>query len=353
MNTYIWTNSYSEEKAKMRKVTVHFNSVLPHFTQLLTGLQYLKDRNLIDLQYRLNIFEFPPYIFKVEVDGRQLFFDMADNSIIHTEIYDRADYYIKRMLLKSDFKRKNKLLPFGLNYGVYYKDNYLKTLFFKDWKFMKYSLRYSKTASKILNIKNGIHTCELSKMHSLPSRGRNIVFRSRLWDPSRNICGTKKEEREIMNRERIELQNSLQRIYENKFRGGIETDPYSKNMARDYLLSKEEYHKKNYLQLLKKSSIGIVNQGLEKSIGWKFGEYISHSLAIITTPINEYQLLGPLKEEEHYFSFKTAEECLKKTDLLFSNDKLRMEMQQANVEYYRQWLHPGQKILKIFELIDL
>ena len=53
---------------------------------------------------------------------------------IHPGIYDRADYYIKRMLLKSDYRSNNKLLPFGLNYGVYYKNNYLKTLFLKDWK---------------------------------------------------------------------------------------------------------------------------------------------------------------------------------------------------------------------------
>ena len=69
------------------KVTVYFNSVLPHFTQLLTGLEYLKEKNLINLEYRLKKFEFPSYIFKVEVDGRQLFFDMADSSEVHTEIY--------------------------------------------------------------------------------------------------------------------------------------------------------------------------------------------------------------------------------------------------------------------------
>lgn len=335
----------------MRKVTVHFNSVLPHFTQLITGLEYLKDKNKIQLNYRLNKFEFPPYIFKVEVDGLQLFFDMADNSEIHSGIYDRADYYLKRMLLKSDLKNKNKLLPFGLNYGVYYKNNYLRTLFLKDWKLIKYSLRFSSTASKILNIKNCIQTSELSQMQSLPYPGKMVVFKSRLWDPSRNTTGRKKEEREIMNKERIELQNSLKIVYGDKFRGGIETDPYSKQMGRDYLLSEDEYHKKNYLQLLKKSSIGIVNQGLEKSIGWKFGEYISHSLAIITTPIDEYKLLGPLKEEKHYFTFRSTEECLQKTELLFSNDRLRTEMQKANRAYYQHWLHPGEKILRILELI--
>ncbi len=335
-----------------KKVILYFNSVLPHFTQLLTGLEYLKDKNLIDLEYRFKKFEFPPHIFKVEVDGRVLFFDMADNSEINAGIYDRADYYLKRMLLKSDFESRNKLLPFGLNYQVYYKNNYLKTLFLKDRKLLKYSLRFSNTASKLLNIKDCIQNNELSKMQSLPFPGKKIVFRSRLWDPGRTITDWKKEERDILNKDRIELHRSLKRVYTEDFRGGIQKDAFTKDLDNNVLLSKADYHKRNYLKILKNSSVGIVNQGLENSISWKFGEYVSHSLAVVTTPIDEYQLLGPLREEEHYLTFRSPEECLEKTDLLYSNDQLRMEMQLANHAYYEHWLHPGNKLLRIFELIN-
>ncbi len=335
-----------------KKVILYFNSVLPHFTQLLSGLEYLREKKLIDLEYRLKKFEFPPYIFKVEVDGRQLFFDMADNSEIHTGIYERADHYIKRMLLKTDFKSRDKLVPFGLNYQVYYKNNYLKTLFLKDHKLLKYSLRFSGTASKLLNIKDCIRNNELSRMQSLPFPGKKIVFRSRLWDPGRTITDWKKEERDILNKDRIELHRYLKKAFAEDFRGGIQRDAFSRNLGKEILLSKSEYHKRNYLKILKNSSIGIVNRGLENSISWKFGEYISHSLAVVTTPIDEYQLLGPLKEEEHYLTFRSSEECFEKTDLLYNNDQLRMEMQRANRAYYEQWLHPGEKLLRIFECIN-
>lgn len=335
----------------MRKIIVHFNSVLPHFTQLLTGLQYLEDKNLIDLEYRLKKFEFPAYIFKVEVDGCQLFFDMADNSHINPEILERSDFYIKRMLLKSDYRSNKKILPFGLNYGVYYKNNYLRSLFFRDRKLLKYSLRFSVLGSRLLNIKNGIGTCELSTLQSLPFQGKRIVFRSRLWDPARTDNPWKKEERLILNKQRIALQESLKETYKTAFKGGIHREAFTKDLPQDLLLSDADYHKKNYLRMLRNSSIGIVNQGLEDSIGWKFGEYISHSLAVVTTPIDKYQLLGPLKEEEHYLTYRSSEECLEKTHMLFTNNILRREMQRANRSYYESWLHPGKKLLKIFQLI--
>lgn len=336
-----------------KKVILYFNSALPHFTQLLTGLEYLKDKDFIHLQYRLKKFEYPPYIFKVDIDGRQLFFDMADNSEIHSGIYDRADHYIKRMLLKSDFEKKKKLVPFGLNYGVYYRNNYLRTLFLKDRSFLRYSLRFSGIASKVLKIKDCINNNELSIMQSMPYSGRNILFRSRLWDPERTDIVWKKEERQVMNKERIELQYSLKKNFGDEFRGGIQSESFTENLSKEMLLSKDEYHKSNYLDILKNSSIGIVNQGLEDSIGWKLGEYISHSLAVITTPIDKFKLLGPLKEEEHYLTFRSPEECIEKTYRLFMNDHFRLEMQRANRAYYEHWLHPGEKLLRIFELIDL
>lgn len=334
----------------MQKVIVHFNSALPHFTQLLTGLQYLQDKNIIDLQYRRKKFEFPTYIFKVEVDGRQLFFDMADSSKINPEILEQSDFYIKRMLLKSDYRSNQKILPFGLNYGIYYKNKYLRSLFIKDPTLLKYSLRFSIVGSKLFNIKNGIGTCELSKMESLPFPGKQIVFRSRLWDPGRTDSSWKKDERLTMNEQRIALQQSLKQTYGTAFKGGIKQEAFTQGLREDMLLSDADYHKKSYHRILRSSSIGIVNQGLEDSIGWKFGEYISHSLSVVTTPVDKFQLLGPLREEEHYLTYRSPEECLEKTDMLFKNDSLRNKMQKANQHYYKNWLHPGKKLTKIFEL---
>lgn len=335
-----------------KRVKLYFNSTLLHFTQLITGLELLKKKGEIDLVYKLDLNKYPSDIFKLEYNNKVVFFDMADNSAIRNNFYDECDFYVKRMLLKEDFEIKKKLIPYGINYQVYYKNRFLKFLFLKDVNLLKYSLRFSRLGSGILNIKDGISNNRLSKMQSSPSQGNQILFRSRLWDPEKNDVKWKKEERNLINKERIEINNLLKSTYGNSFFGGIQKSEFSAKLGKDFLLSEKEYHKKHYLKVLKQSSIGVLNPGLEESISWKFGEYISHSLAIVSSPIEKFHLLGPLIEGEHYLKFESPEECLEKTDILFRHDEMRKKMQLANWHYYQNWLHPERKIAKIFNLIE-
>ena len=129
-------------------------------------------------------------------------------------------------------------------------------------------------------------------------------------------------------------------------------DEYAEKECPDLLLSQKDYHRRTYVKLMQHSSIGLVNQGLEDSIGAKFGEYVAHSLAIITTPIDKYRLLGPLAEGKNYLVYQNAAQCLDLTERLFENQAIRTKMQQANKEYYQEYLHPGKKLEKIFEMIN-
>lgn len=319
---------------------------------MLAGLDYLKDKNFLKLTYCLNKFQYPPYIFRVELDKLVLFFDMADNSAIHEPIYEQSDFYIKRMLRKSDWEKRKKLLPYGLNYQVYHKNSFLKTLFLRDLNLLQYSLRFSRVASTVLNMKNSINTSELCDVSFHPSASKNIAFRGRLWNPEDTENSLKKEDRMRMNNDRIELNRALNKRFNTKFFGGIEKNAFSEEICPDLVISDKEYHKKNFVKILKNSGIGIATPGLEASIGFRFAEYISHGLAVLTTPVDSFKLLGPLEKEVHYLEFRNTEECLEKTELLYSNDHLRRSMQQANKEYYENWLHPGMKMKKIFEQID-
>lgn len=336
----------------MRQVTVHINSTLPHFSQLLAGLDYLEEKNYLKLKYCLNKFQYPPYIFRVDFDNLVLFFDLADNSEIHDPTYEQCDFYIKRMLRKADWEKRKKLLPYGLNYQVYYRNSFLKTLFLKDRHFLKYSLRYSGLASSVLNMKNSISTNRMADDSAIPSQGKNIVYRARLWDPDSTEDPVKKEERSKMNSHRIELNRALKKKYGQFFFGGIEGNSFSADMCPDLLLSEREYHKKNFLGILNNSSIGIATPGLERSIGFRFPEYISRGLTVVSTPVDPYKLLGPLEKDVHYLEFRNNEECLEKIELLFSNDWRRKQMQLANRDYYENWLHPGAKTKKILELVE-
>lgn len=337
---------------KLPKVKVYFNSTLHHFSQLLAGLEYLSTKNEIELKYALDLGKYPIDIFKIEYNGLKLFFDMADNSRIYNKIYEESDFYVKRMLLKTDYNSREKLIPYGLYYPVYFRNSYLKYLFLQNKDLAKYSIKYWAWASKFLKIKDSIAVNEISKLESEPSHYDKIIFRARLWNPNNNKENWKKKERKVLNAERIAINRIFTEQFENSFKGGILKDNYSEKICPDILLPEKHYHRKVYLEELRHASIGIANQGLEDSIGAKFGEYIANSLAIITSPIDKFKLHGNFEENVHYLTYHSSEECLQLTKRLFENKPLRKSMQFANLEYYRNYLHPAKKMMHIFNLIS-
>src|SRR5690606_10135231 len=105
----------------------------------------------------------------------------------------------------------------------------------------------------------------------------------------------------------IEINRLLKEEFKSGFTGGILKEGYSEQKCPDLVLPEGGYHRKEYLGKLKKASIGIVNQGLEDSIGAKMGEYVANSIAIVTTSIDKYELPGPFEEGENYFTYTNAE----------------------------------------------
>lgn len=333
------------------KVHFFFNSALLHFTQLITGLELLHQQKEIDLEYSFEQGKYPIDICRVNYDGKTLIFDMADSAIIKEHIYEDCDFYIKRMLLRKDLEKKHKLIPFGLNFMVFYENQFMRKLVFKK-KFLKYGIRYDHTFSRLLNIKNSISTAHLENFNPQPKDDWKVLFRTRLWNPENNPSSWKKKEREKMNDERIDIIRTMNNKYADSFIGGIEKDDFSMKKCPDLLLSPKEYHKKNYFQLLKTSSVGIVNSGLEDSIGWKFGEYVAHGLAIVTTPVDQYLFRGDFKEGNNYLSFLGVREMMEKIELLHQDDNYRKQIQKNNLNYYHTWLEPAAKMRSIFKDIE-
>ena len=337
---------------EMPKVTLYFNSTLPHFSQLFAGLEFLAAKKKISLTYQLDPGKYPVNIFKLQVNGKIIFFDLADYSGVNLDLYNECDFYIKRMLLKTDHEQMPKLIPYGLYYPVYISNDYLKFLFLKDLSYWKYSLKYWPFFSRILKLKDSIATNNFLKMSSEPADTKKVIFRSRLWNAGEHHPKWKREKRNRLNDDRVKMNRLLRRELGADFAGGVRRDSFSEKICPDLLLSEKEFHRKIYLRELRKSSIGIMSPGLEESIGAKFGEYMAFGLAVITSPVNRYQFLGPLKEGEHYLEYNSTEECLEKTMALYSNDSLRRKMQQANIKYYNDWLHPGVKLQKLIEQIE-
>ncbi|UJH92505.1 hypothetical protein LZ575_08465 [Antarcticibacterium sp. 1MA-6-2] len=336
----------------MLKVTVHFNSTLPHFSQVFAGLEFLGTRKNISLAYHLDPGKYPVNILKLEINGKTVFFDLADNNRIDLSLYNECDFYVKRMLLKKDREQLERLIPYGLYYPVFFSNRNLKFLFLEDPSYWRYSLKYFPFLSRSLNLKDSIATNHLRRMHSEPADRKKVIFRSRLWDAGERHPEWKRDKRKLLNEERVKMNKILAKQLGSDFIGGIRRDSFSEKICSDLLLDENEFHRKNYLEVLRGCSIGITSPGLEESVGAKFGEYMAFGLAVVTNPVDVYEFLGPLENERHYLDYETPEECLEKTLLLYSNDSLRAKMQQENTAYYKEWLHPGLKLQKIIELIQ-
>lgn len=333
----------------MRKVTVHFNSQLHHFSQLLADLEYLNRQGEIELIYKINPGQYPGDIFRIDVDGLMFFFDLSDNSRIYNQLYETSDFYVKRMLLKTDAAQMSKLIPYGFYFPAYLENRTMKYLFLKDRKYLKYAAKYWNFPSRLFRLKDSISVNHYLKIHSPPSNSNIIFFRARLWNPANNEVLWKKEERNLLNHQRIEINRLLQQKFPSEFIGGILKDEYSLQQCPDLILSMKDYHRKNYLKILKNAAIGIVNQGLEGSIGAKMGEYVSNSLAILSNPIDQFELPGSFAEHLNFLPYKSVEECVSLVVELSQNHQLRKDMQENNSAYYAEYLRPGQKILKILE----
>ncbi|MCE7055273.1 hypothetical protein LZF95_11355 [Algoriphagus sp. AGSA1] len=336
------------------RITVYFNSTMAHASQIFTGLELLKIEGRLELDYKLAVGELPNNKMRMEYQGKQVIFDMADDSVIDQDIYQQCDAYVKRMLLKVDRKKYEKVIPFGLNYSVMVPNSNLRGIWTRNPSLLGYSIKYNPFLSKLLDINDAIYNVQLENMEGAPNEDGDIIFGTRLWNPMNNEIAWKKEERKKINLQRIAIIRRLKEIYGPLFKGGVEKSSLSQIICPDLLISKAMSNKKAYLDNLKGALIGIANFGLEGSIGWKFPEYIAHGMAIITTPIDEYLLHGELLETQNYLKFESVEECLEAVDLLVNTPSLRKKMQKENCAYYQQFLHPKRKMeLILNDLADL
>ena len=339
----------------MIKVIVFINSSLAHFNQLYCGLELMKQKKLIKLSYKIEKEkQIGEGVTRIQVDDKNVMIDVKDSNLIDMNSYNKSDFYFKRMLLKKDDLKYDKLYPYGLNYSVMTESLGLQYLFLKKIKYLKYSLKYFKSLTRVLKINDSLVNCHYKNFERKPNYQLQslILFSARLWNPANNSEKWKKNERRVLNEQRISIIRFLKNEYGSMFKGGIQSDDYSIIECPDLIVNTNFTSKKDYLKLLKKTTICVANQGLEDSIGWKFAEYISNSSAILTTPIDKYKTLGSLKEGVNYLTFNTKEEFNNKLQTLLNDKEIYNNMIKSNYNYYQEYLHPLSKMKKILNLIN-
>jgi hypothetical protein len=326
-----------------------------HYNQILYSLLIFTENNNIKLEI-IHDKTIPLNGCVLQFDNFDFFLDYSDNSdfLSNTQSFD---YYLKRSL-KIEDKTEN-ILPLNFQVNFSYKPlNLIKKMPFSILKDAKSRIEiiraldfssilsndshYAKTIDKIL-------TDDTKKtVNSSPK----IIFMTRLWDPARNGDPMEKKRRNAQNNFRINACRIIKKEFPNST-VGLYPDYYAKNVAKDILLDISNTSKRKYLNLLKNSEIAIADDGLKDTPGWKIGEYIMTSKAIITTPINT--LVENFKENINYLSTMDRENFEIIPDLinsLLDNNKY-IQMQKDNRMWYENHLDPNNYIGKILTNCNL
>jgi hypothetical protein len=275
----------------------------------------------------------------------KLYYDCHDSYEIDVRAANEVDYYFKRSYAESKIpvSLKAKVFPLGLNYELYPAE-------FDIFEQQRVSAFEPELASSNISLFRPTVENMQSVPHNLHDPG--VLFITRAWDPIDNPDRSREKigERIRINETRARCIELLRQEFGNRFLGGfVHTDYAARNYNHALLQDNRISAKETYIKLLSQYPVCIATTGLHGSIGWKLGEYVAFSKAIVSERLN-YQIPGDFKPRENYLEFDEPKQCVNAVVELLSGAALRYEMMKRNHNYYLTYLKPDAMIRRTLDI---
>jgi hypothetical protein len=319
---------------------------LLHLEQIYAGFARLHRQGVIKVRQLISKPD-PRYIgwtgLRVLVNGAiKLYYDTFDGPDLNTQALEEVSYYFKRSLDRNRLNTNSKVHPLGLNYAV--SDRRFDIFKLKrDFSFGTAGARLV-TTLKDLTSKRRPTMDELSSPPVLQQTPR-VLFLTRVYDPQKSTPESR-QMLEAINSMRANCVRWLRKELKERFLGGIAPNEYALKYCRDAII--EDAHWGNatsqYLSILRQFPICVATKGMWNSIGYKFAEYVSHSKAIVTEPL-DYLVPGELIRDKNYVEFTTADKCVEAAQMLLSDAQLRHSLMINNFRYYNSYVRPDSLVL--------
>ena len=305
-------------------------------------------------------------------DSIPILFDTNDGfHWIHANLEENIEFFRSDVLPNFElvFKRSYNLpslagfgaaaarvLPLGFNYEVTTPSNEIDRHCFGWRAALKHKIRRSDLLSALLKV-TGDREYLVERIERLPIPDHSattprILLLTRLWDPNGNDIARSPsqarealaQERHEINQYRIECLRVCRSAFGEAFVGGLADDPYSRRVAGDLIVPASLTSKRNYTDQMHRSTICVATRGLHGSTGWRLGEYIAASRAIVSEAIAD-QVPGNFAAGENYLPFRSADELVAGIQRLVTDPDLVRSMMWNNYTYYRCYLRPEALIL--------
>lgn len=326
----------------MIKATVKIPVRAPHLCSVLTGFTMLEKQGKIELKIFTDGQLPCGEIAEINIEGKRLAYDMSDgynykNFPAVKEYISGCDYYFKRSFSKElngiYFSGcADKMQKWGFNYLVTCHGN---QLYNRDAKRMAFD------ALNLLRGRKPISYFTFDKFECAPEyrERQKILFMTRLW----SNANTSEKNLKKINSTRIEIVKAIRREYPNNSVAGLYDEKVAREICPELIMPDSYTRKDKYLEVMKNSDICIGSMGLHGSAGWKTGEYIAASRAIINERF-KYEVTGDFESGKNYLEFNSADECMKKIEFLFNNPDEAYQIKKNNHEYYLKYLRPDVQV---------
>ena len=286
------------------------------------------------------------------VANKSIFFDYSDDTkfIGNSNNYD---FYFKRSLLEKD--KSNHIYPLNFNVPMAYKSQLLLLKLNKDLLFHKFNKTEIVRALDVFGLftNSGHGILDVRKYpKQVIDNGGNILYYTRLWNPDKNPDKDEKERRMIQNEFRINACRIIKKEFKNAS-VGLYGDELSNKIAPDLVLPSSKSDKKKYLKELSVYNIGIADDGLKNTPGWKIGEYLLYGKAVVSTPLNV--CIEDFNEHVNYerLSSRSSYEEIPEKIAFLLKDKRYLEMGENNFKWSNNYIHPKNYMNRILSIVGV
>lgn len=338
-----------------------------HLYQIIAGFMILNQKGIIDLKIEESKVLLPYNMMELEIDNQiKVLYDVNDgyDNLIENgksyidfmdSILDKYNICFKRSYSEKyniNLTNGYKIYPLGLNYMTTIKGN----LAHKPYKNDPRNEKIKKIIRRIpfSQYYNNKYLIENFEGKPKVNNDPKILFFTRLWDPNglelSKLPKEKVDERIEINKVRVECIKACKKEFGKLFNGGITPSNYSNTKYKELVVdNKKVTNRDHYLKLMKESDICIATTGLHDSIGWKFGEYVAASRAIVSEKLY-YQLPGNFEKNKNYFEFNNVDECINNIYILLQDENRRYEMMKNNYNYYLNYVRADKLIFNTLEV---
>lgn len=364
-------------KKRINVVLTHCQKTMgPHSRQIFVGFGELAAAGAIRLDLRNEDWN-PAYgtqnLIKARLEDEiDILFDTNDGFYwLHEDLERNIDYFALEILPRFSyvFKRScnpemirrfgeagRKFHPLGLNYDVSSRNDPLDRFYSGcgDWlrKMVKRSPLLCRILGKTSNADLDYRLFEASPLIGVKRGDARVLFLTRLWDPeAEDLLGAAPEvrtlvaaDRERINAFRISCLEACRAEFPGNFIGGLAPTPYAQQMAPHLVMPSALTAKKNFMRLVKDSTVCVATAGLHQSTGWRFAEYIAASRAIVSEPLFDV-LPGHFTIGRNYLEFRSSAELVSAIRSLLSDPHLRLSMMWNNYIYYLSHVRPDNLVM--------